>query len=99
MVTRAGLGTLSELAVLGKPSIVIALPRSHQDANARSFARAGGAVTLDQDHLTPERLAEEVTALLDDEPRRRQLGEAMRRIMPADAAARIADEVIALARR
>jgi UDP-N-acetylglucosamine--N-acetylmuramyl-(pentapeptide) pyrophosphoryl-undecaprenol N-acetylglucosamine transferase len=99
VITRAGLGTLSELSVLGKPSIVIPMPRTHQAANAESFDRAGAAIALDQDGLTPERLAEHVAALLDDESQRQQLGEAMRRVMPADAAARIADEVIALAIR
>lgn len=98
VITRAGLGTLSELSVLGKPSIVIPLPRSHQAANARSFAQAGGAIALDQDDLTPTALAALVRELLDDEPRRRQLGEAMRRITPADAAARIAEDVLVLAR-
>jgi UDP-N-acetylglucosamine--N-acetylmuramyl-(pentapeptide) pyrophosphoryl-undecaprenol N-acetylglucosamine transferase len=99
VITRAGLGTLSELSALGKPSIVVPLPRSHQDANARAFARVGAAIAVDQDDLTPESLSRLVFDLLADEPRRQQLASAIRQVMPRDAAARIAEDVLAIARR
>jgi UDP-N-acetylglucosamine--N-acetylmuramyl-(pentapeptide) pyrophosphoryl-undecaprenol N-acetylglucosamine transferase len=99
VITRAGLGTLSELSVLGRPSIVVPLPRSHQAANAAAFARTGAAIAVDQDDLSPESLAQLVLNLLADDPRRQQLVAAMRRIMPRDAAARIAEDVLAIARR
>src|SRR5207244_6622870 len=41
VVSRAGMGTLTELAALGKPSLVVPLPGSHQWANARAFAQLG----------------------------------------------------------
>jgi UDP-N-acetylglucosamine--N-acetylmuramyl-(pentapeptide) pyrophosphoryl-undecaprenol N-acetylglucosamine transferase len=91
------MGTLSELAALGKPALVVPLPDSHQGANARAFARAGAAETVDQASLSPERLASLVRDLLDDEPRRRALSEAIARYLPSDAASRIAEDVLALA--
>jgi len=97
VLTRAGMGTLSELSALGKPAIVVPLPDSHQGANARAFARAGAALALDQSRLTPDRLASVVHDLLDDEPRRRALSEAIHGYLPSDAASRIADDVLALA--
>lgn len=99
VVTRAGLGTLSELAALEKPAVVVPIPRSHQGANARLFARAGAVLAFEQDDLSAELLAATVRDLLADEPRRRALGRAIGAMMPRDAAERIAEDVIALARR
>jgi UDP-N-acetylglucosamine--N-acetylmuramyl-(pentapeptide) pyrophosphoryl-undecaprenol N-acetylglucosamine transferase len=98
VVSRAGMGTLSELAVLGKPTIVVPMPGTHQEANARAFARAGGAITFDQDTLSPDLLVSTVRDLLADEAHRAALGTALRSVMPGDAAGRIAEDVLALGR-
>jgi UDP-N-acetylglucosamine--N-acetylmuramyl-(pentapeptide) pyrophosphoryl-undecaprenol N-acetylglucosamine transferase len=99
VITRAGMGTLSELAALGKPSIIVPMPGTHQDANARAFVKARAAVMLDQRRLSARDLTAAVRDLLNDESHRRTMGEAIRRLMPAGAAADIADDVLALARR
>jgi UDP-N-acetylglucosamine--N-acetylmuramyl-(pentapeptide) pyrophosphoryl-undecaprenol N-acetylglucosamine transferase len=98
VITRAGMGTLSELAALGKPSIIVPMPGSHQDANARAFVQARAAVMLDQRRLSAHDLASAVRDLLHNESHRRTMGEAIRRLMPVGAAADIADDVLALAR-
>lgn len=97
VVSRAGLGTLSELAALGKPTVIVPMPASHQEANARAFARDGGALVLDQTTLTPDVLAATVLDLLQDAPKREALGAAIHRTMPLDAATHIAEDVLALA--
>jgi UDP-N-acetylglucosamine--N-acetylmuramyl-(pentapeptide) pyrophosphoryl-undecaprenol N-acetylglucosamine transferase len=94
VVSRAGMGTLTELAALGKATLVVPMPESHQWANAAAFARMGAVEVADQAALTPERLAERVTGLLKDEPRRKQLGGALAASMPRDAADRIALELL-----
>jgi len=99
VVSRAGMGTLSELAALGKPTLVVPMPASHQEANARAFARGGGALVFHQESLSPELLWSTIRDLLEDGGRREALGAAIRRVMPLDAAARIAEDVVALARR
>jgi len=43
VVTRGGLATLTELAHLAKPVIIIPLPHSHQEDNAKYFAAQGAA--------------------------------------------------------
>lgn len=96
VVTRAGLGTLTELAALRKASIVVPMPGTHQDANATAFAQGGGAIVLDQRTLTTDQLVTLVRDLLDDHARRTALGEALGRTMPLDAAARIADDLLSL---
>ena len=95
VVSRAGMGTLTELAALGKPSLIVPLPGSHQWANAQAFARLGAIEVADQAALSAETLAGRVLSLLDDAPRRDQLGQALAASMPRDAAERIAHELLA----
>ncbi len=90
VVTRAGMGTLTELAALGKAALVIPLPESHQWANAQAFARLGAIEAADQTALTPERLSQRIVSLLEDRPRREHLARSLANSMPADAAERIA---------
>jgi UDP-N-acetylglucosamine--N-acetylmuramyl-(pentapeptide) pyrophosphoryl-undecaprenol N-acetylglucosamine transferase len=97
VVSRAGMGTLTELAALRKPTIVVPLPGSHQWANARAFARLGAIEVADQDALTPDLLAQRVLNLLDDAPRRKVLGEAIGASMPGGAADQIAALLLNLA--
>jgi UDP-N-acetylglucosamine--N-acetylmuramyl-(pentapeptide) pyrophosphoryl-undecaprenol N-acetylglucosamine transferase len=96
VVSRAGMGTLTELAALSRASLVVPLPGSHQWANAHAFARLGAIEVADQHALTPDSLAERVLSLLADAPRREQLGRALAASMPRDAAERIATELLAL---
>jgi UDP-N-acetylglucosamine--N-acetylmuramyl-(pentapeptide) pyrophosphoryl-undecaprenol N-acetylglucosamine transferase len=94
VVSRAGMGTLTELAALGKPSLIVPMPGSHQWANAQAFARLRAIEVADQTALTPERLAERVLSLLADAPRREQLGRAFAQSMPSDAAEQIAARLL-----
>ncbi|MFO0764987.1 MAG: UDP-N-acetylglucosamine--N-acetylmuramyl-(pentapeptide) pyrophosphoryl-undecaprenol N-acetylglucosamine transferase [Patescibacteria group bacterium] len=48
VITRAGLGSLSEIVALQKPCIIVPIPGSHQEANAQAFAKADAAIVLDQ---------------------------------------------------
>jgi UDP-N-acetylglucosamine--N-acetylmuramyl-(pentapeptide) pyrophosphoryl-undecaprenol N-acetylglucosamine transferase len=99
VVSRAGLGTLSELAALGKPTVLVPMPDSHQAANARAAARAGAARVVAQADLTPERLVTLTRELLDDAPARAVLAAAGRRLFPADAGARLATVLLGMGGR
>jgi UDP-N-acetylglucosamine--N-acetylmuramyl-(pentapeptide) pyrophosphoryl-undecaprenol N-acetylglucosamine transferase len=94
VVSRAGMGTLTELAALAKPSLIVPMPGSHQWANAQAFARLGAIEAVDQDAITGQRLAERIEGLLHDDARREQLGQAMAASMPRDAAERIATALL-----
>ena len=66
-ISRAGAGTLTELAVTGTPAILIPYPyaaEDHQAFNAAEFASAGAAAVFRQKDLTPEVLEEKVLGLL-----------------------------------
>lgn len=66
-VSRAGAGTLAELAACRVPAVLVPYPRSaddHQTANARARERSGAAVLLPERELGA--LGERVLGLLDD---------------------------------
>lgn len=99
VVTRAGMGALTELAALGLPAIVIPIADSHQEENADHFADQGAAVVLSEKSLTAERLAEAVLSLLRDAPRLEKLRSAMRQMNRPDAASAMAELILAAAER
>src|ERR1019366_6063273 len=66
VVSRAGMGAVSELAAAGKPSILVPLPGAsdqHQLKNAQAFEKAGAARLVLDAEMTGTRLVEEVTRL------------------------------------
>jgi len=100
IIGRAGAGTVSELAFLGKSSILIPLPGTwgdEQRKNARVLANVGGTIVLEQEEATPERLRTEIMALIDDPQRRNSMAAAARHVARPDAAARLVDELLDLA--
>jgi UDP-N-acetylglucosamine--N-acetylmuramyl-(pentapeptide) pyrophosphoryl-undecaprenol N-acetylglucosamine transferase len=101
-IGRAGAGTITELCAVGLPAILIPLPEARGDeqtANARLLADAGAAVLLPERELSPEGLAGLARALLEDRPRLGAMAERARSLAVPDAATRLADLVLALARR
>ena len=101
VVSRAGAGSVAEFAVLGQPSLLIPLPGSgggEQWLNARVLERPGGAIVLDQEDATPERLVEEITALLKNQHQLDQMAAAARSVGRPDAASNLADALLGLVR-
>lgn len=69
VIARAGASTVAELAVAGRPAVLVPLPGAiddHQSANARALAEAGGAWVVRQPEFTPPALAERLARLLAD---------------------------------
>jgi UDP-N-acetylglucosamine--N-acetylmuramyl-(pentapeptide) pyrophosphoryl-undecaprenol N-acetylglucosamine transferase len=94
IVSRAGATTVAELAIAGKPAILVPYPfaaDNHQELNAQEMAEAGAALMFRQDALTPAILAEELRKLLDDGERRGRMGSAMKALARPGAAATIVD--------
>jgi undecaprenyldiphospho-muramoylpentapeptide beta-N-acetylglucosaminyltransferase len=93
-VTRAGSGTIFELAAMGLPAILVPSPfvtADHQSANARHVEAAGAAVVLRDADVDGERLAREVDALLADSGRLVAMAAAARSLARPDAADRVAE--------
>jgi UDP-N-acetylglucosamine--N-acetylmuramyl-(pentapeptide) pyrophosphoryl-undecaprenol N-acetylglucosamine transferase len=100
LVARAGASTLAELTVLGRASVLVPLPTAaddHQRRNARVLAAAGAAEVIDEPNLSGAALAGVLTALAADPARRRAMADRARSLGRPDAAARVADRIVALA--
>jgi UDP-N-acetylglucosamine--N-acetylmuramyl-(pentapeptide) pyrophosphoryl-undecaprenol N-acetylglucosamine transferase len=101
VVARAG-GSIFEIAVYGKPAVLVPYPYAaadHQTANAEFMARAGAAVIIPDRELTAARLATEVGRLLADHGRLAAMARASAALARPDAAKDIANEVLAAAAR
>ncbi len=94
VISRAGMGAVSELAAAGKPSILVPLPGAsdqHQLKNAQAFEKSGAArLVLDAD-MTGVRLVEEVTRLASTPGLLEEMGTAARAFAKPGAARRAAD--------
>lgn len=69
VISRAGASTVSELAAVGRPSILVPYPHAldhDQTTNAASVAKAGGATLFNQSALTPKLLADELSRAIAD---------------------------------
>ncbi len=101
VVGRAG-GSVFEIAAHGRPAVLVPYPYAtadHQAENARYMERGGAAIVIPDSELTGPRLAQEVGGLLADRGRLRAMGHAALELAKPDAAAAIADELLAAARR
>jgi len=99
VVARSGALTVAELVAAGRPSVLIpfaAAAGNHQEHNARSAERAGGAVVLTERQASPERLADVLRDLLADRNRLIKMGTCARRLGLPGAAQRIARHVLAV---
>lgn len=101
VISRAGAGTVAELAALGKAVILVPLPTAANDEqrmNAYEVARLGGAVVLEESNLGEHILSEKVDALLRDSALRESMSEKIRAFYNPAAADMLADGIIGLAR-
>lgn len=99
ILCRSG-SSVAELAAAGKPSLLVPFPQAaddHQRKNAEVFARVGAAAMLLEAEITPERLREELGAMLQDEEGLRVMSERARSLARPDALERIGEMVRELA--
>jgi UDP-N-acetylglucosamine--N-acetylmuramyl-(pentapeptide) pyrophosphoryl-undecaprenol N-acetylglucosamine transferase len=97
VICRAGALTLAELALVGRPAILIPYPHAahdHQRFNARVLVERGAAVMIDDQELNAGDLAAVLTKLYHDPERRRQMAEAAAGLGRPRAAARIVDDCL-----
>jgi UDP-N-acetylglucosamine--N-acetylmuramyl-(pentapeptide) pyrophosphoryl-undecaprenol N-acetylglucosamine transferase len=101
IISRSGASTVAELSAIGRPAILVPLPHAldqDQFANAGVLAEAGGAVRIAQRDFTPERLAAEIMSLAGDPARLARMAKAAKSAGTIDAAERLADLVMKVAR-
>jgi UDP-N-acetylglucosamine--N-acetylmuramyl-(pentapeptide) pyrophosphoryl-undecaprenol N-acetylglucosamine transferase len=102
VICRSGASTLSELALLGKPSLLVPLPpaigNSPQEANAEMFERKQAALVIHDIALKPELLVNRILSMFASQASLQAMAEAARSFAVPDATQRIADEVIKIAK-
>lgn len=98
---RAGALTLAELAAAGLGAVLVPYPHAvddHQTRNATFMTGAGAARLLPESALSAQALVREVGMLLADRARLLGMATAARALARPDAAARIADACLEVAR-
>ncbi len=101
VVARSGAGTVSELALIGRPAILVPLPHAlddNQTPNADALANAGGGWRIRQSELTPQKLAALLVDAFASPDSLARRAHAARSIAKAEGTARVADAVQSLAR-
>jgi UDP-N-acetylglucosamine--N-acetylmuramyl-(pentapeptide) pyrophosphoryl-undecaprenol N-acetylglucosamine transferase len=99
VIARAGASTVSELAVIGRPSILVPFPFAldqDQAANAALLDKTGAALVIKQTLFTAEWLADAIRQALLDREGLEARAFAARKTGIADAAERLADLVESL---
>ena len=94
VITRAGSTTLFELALLGKPAIIIPIPEDisrDQRSNAYAFARGGGATVIEEKNLSDDILVAEIRRILSSSETYLAMSQAARNFTTADAAVTLAN--------
>lgn len=102
VVGRAGASTVSELAVIGRPSILVPLPHSldqDQKANAEILSNTGASIMIEQDGFTPELLATTLSSLFADGSRLSAMAAAAKAEGKPRAVQSLADLVERVARK
>jgi UDP-N-acetylglucosamine--N-acetylmuramyl-(pentapeptide) pyrophosphoryl-undecaprenol N-acetylglucosamine transferase len=89
VVSRAGMGTLTELARLGKPTVIIPIPDSHQEENAQIFHEARAAIVLEQNELTPELFNKFLHKLVEDKKLWQELSANIKTVIESDSIRKI----------
>lgn len=103
VLCRSGASVLSELAVLGKPSVLVPLPpalgSSPQEANAAMFQREHAAEVILNDLLKPEAMVERVTYILSQPACLQTMSQAAIALAKPNATQEIVETIVTLAKR
>ncbi|WP_370390773.1 undecaprenyldiphospho-muramoylpentapeptide beta-N-acetylglucosaminyltransferase [uncultured Winogradskyella sp.] len=95
IISRAGAISVSELCIVGKPVIFIPSPNvaeDHQTKNARAVADKGAALMLKEQELD-EKFQFEFAELLENDDKRKALGDGIKALAKVDATKAIVDEI------
>lgn len=81
IISRGGFGTLTEIAALGKPAIIIPKP-GHQDENVRFLANSNSIILIDERTSDGHYLAKIIKDLLQNESKKEKLSIQLQKMLP-----------------
>lgn len=96
IVSRAGALSLSEICLVGKPSILIPSPNvaeDHQTKNALALEQKKAAIMV-KDNEAKEKLVTKVLNLINDKKQLKELSENAKKLAKPDAASSIVNELL-----
>jgi UDP-N-acetylglucosamine--N-acetylmuramyl-(pentapeptide) pyrophosphoryl-undecaprenol N-acetylglucosamine transferase len=99
VISRSGASTVSEIAVIGRPALLVPYPHAldhDQAANAAALEKVGGAEIVTQERLTPDRLRGMIEIAMNMPDKLAAMADASRSVGRPDAAALLADLVEAI---
>jgi UDP-N-acetylglucosamine--N-acetylmuramyl-(pentapeptide) pyrophosphoryl-undecaprenol N-acetylglucosamine transferase len=97
IISRAGSGSIFEIAAVGKPSILIPLPESaqnHQVKNAYSYSKRGACIVIEEVNLRPNFFLEEIKLLLANKEKVEFMSQAAKLFSKKNSAKIIAEYII-----
>ncbi len=97
VISRAGAGSIFEIAAVGKPSILIPLPESaqnHQINNAYIYAKSGAAIVLESANFTPHFFFEQLKILFTNPGKLKEMGESTKKFAKPSAAKDVARYIL-----
>lgn len=97
IISRAGSGSIFEIAAAGKPSVLIPYAGSagdHQEKNAEVYTSEGAAIMLGDKNLMPHMVLSEVDRIIDNPEKAKEMSEAALRFAKPQAAQKIAEEIL-----
>ncbi|OIO54343.1 hypothetical protein AUJ46_03320 [Candidatus Peregrinibacteria bacterium CG1_02_54_53] len=95
-LSRAGAGTIAELAAIGLPTILVPLEgvaHNHQRRNAENAVRSGGCILMEQNRLSTS-LVPTIRHLIEAVESRQMMGSAIHTLYRSDAARQIAEVIV-----
>ena len=98
VISRAGASSVSELCLVGKPTIFIPSPNvaeDHQTKNAKAIVDKNGAILLRESELD-EKFESVFTDLISNENLQKELSENMKKLAKPNATKDIVEEIIKL---
>jgi len=100
-ICRSGAMTVAEVSAIGLPAVYVPLPigNGEQRLNALPVVDAGGGLLIDDADLSPSLIAETVASVLADPDRLRQMTAAAALAGHRDAARRVAEVALEVARQ
>jgi UDP-N-acetylglucosamine--N-acetylmuramyl-(pentapeptide) pyrophosphoryl-undecaprenol N-acetylglucosamine transferase len=101
-VSRAGASSVFELAMFRTPTIFVPYPFAaddHQRKNIEALEAMGAVEVIDDADVSAELLEQRITALLDDEAKRRDMSAKLERWAKSDAADKSAEIIAALVKK
>lgn len=100
VISRAGASSIADICLTHKPSILvpITVDAGQQRSNAYEMAKIGASLVLEEPNFTPHIVIDKIEELLRQPNIMQSMSEKTVQFATPDAAARIADQLVVLAR-